>query len=257
MITVLSPAKKLTTDCFAKGNAHTKPIFLDDSNSLVGILKNYKPDQLQTLMGISQNLSELNWERFQSWTSDYAPSISREAFFSFKGDTYNGLDAESLTEKDIIFAQDNVRILSGLYGLLKPLDLMLPYRLEMGTKLNNSRGKNLYEFWGENIANYISNELSNHRHKIIINCASNEYFKSIKNDSLSASVITPEFKEVKNGTTKIISFYAKKARGMMAKFIIVNRIDNIKDILSFNEDGYSLDASLSTEIKPVFTRNQS
>ena len=257
MITVLSPAKKLTTDCFAKGNAHTKPIFLDDSNSLVGILKNYKPDQLQTLMGISQNLSELNWERFQSWTSDYAPSISREAFFSFKGDTYNGLDAESLTEKDIIFAQDNVRILSGLYGLLKPLDLMLPYRLEMGTKLNNSRGKNLYEFWGENIANYISNELSNHRHKIIINCASNEYFKSIKNDSLSASVITPEFKEVKNGTTKMISFYAKKARGMMAKFIIVNRIDNIKDILSFNEDGYSLDASLSTEIKPVFIRNQS
>ena len=257
MITVLSPAKKLTTDCFAKGNAHTKPIFLDDSNSLVGILKNYKPDQLQTLMGISQNLSELNWERFQSWTSDYAPSISREAFFSFKGDTYNGLDAESLTEKDIIFAQDNVRILSGLYGLLKPLDLMLPYRLEMGTKLNNSRGKNLYEFWGENIANYISNELSNHRHKIIINCASNEYFKSIKNDSLSASVITPEFKEVKNGTTKMISFYAKKARGMMAKFIIVNRIDNIKDILSFNEDGYCLDASLSTEIKPVFTRNQS
>jgi cytoplasmic iron level regulating protein YaaA (DUF328/UPF0246 family) len=257
MITVLSPAKKLTTDCFAKGNAHTKPIFLDDSNSLVGILKNYKPDQLQTLMGISQNLSELNWERFQSWTSDYAPSISREAFFSFKGDTYNGLDAESLTEKDIIFAQDNVRILSGLYGLLKPLDLMLPYRLEMGTKLNNSRGKNLYEFWGENIANYISNELSNHRHKIIINCASNEYFKSIKNDALSASVITPEFKEVKNGTTKMISFYAKKARGMMAKFIIVNRIDNIKDILSFNEDGYSLDASLSTEIKPVFTRNQS
>jgi len=257
MITVLSPAKKLTTDCFAKGNAHTKPIFLDDSNSLVGILKNYKPEQLQTLMGISQNLSELNWERFQSWTSDYAPSISREAFFSFKGDTYNGLDAESLTEKDIIFAQDNVRILSGLYGLLKPLDLMLPYRLEMGTKLNNSRGKNLYEFWGENIANYISNELSNHRHKIIINCASNEYFKSIKNDSLSASVITPEFKEVKNGTTKMISFYAKKARGMMAKFIIVNRIDNIKDILSFNEDGYSLDASLSTEIKPVFTRNQS
>ena len=257
MITVLSPAKKLTTDCFAKGNAHTKPIFLDDSNSLVGILKNYKPDQLQTLMGISQNLSELNWERFQSWTSDYAPSISREAFFSFKGDTYNGLDAESLTEKDIIFAQDNVRILSGLYGLLKPLDLMLPYRLEMGTKLNNSRGKNLYEFWGENIANYISNELSNHRHKIIINCASNEYFKSIKNDSLSASVITPEFKEVKNGTTKMISFYAKKARGMMAKFIIVNRIDNIEDILSFNEDGYSLDASLSTEIKPVFTRNQS
>jgi hypothetical protein len=171
MITVLSPAKKLSTDCFAKGSAYTKPVFLEDSNRLVNILKDYKPDQLQILMGISQNLSTLNWERFQSWTSDYAPSISREAFFSFKGDTYTGLNAESLSEKDVIFAQDNVRILSGLYGVLKPLDLMLPYRLEMGTKLQNSRGKNLYDFWGSSIAMNISNELKSHKQKVIINCA--------------------------------------------------------------------------------------
>jgi len=257
MITVLSPAKKLSTECSPKGSAHTKPIFLKDSNSLVDILKKYKPDQLQTLMGISQNLSELNWERFQSWTSDYGPNTAREAFFSFKGDTYNGLDAESLTEKDIIFAQDNTRILSGLYGLLKPLDLMLPYRLEMGTRLDNKKGKNLYEFWGGSIAMNISKELNEHKHKVIINCASNEYFKSISNNSLEAEIITPEFKEIKNGNIKIISFYAKKARGMMARYIIDNRINNVKGILSFNEDGYSLDASLSTKIKPVFTRNQS
>ena len=208
-------------------------------------------------MGISQNLSEINWERFQSWTSDYGPNTAREAFFSFNGDTYNGLEAESLTEKDIIFAQDNTRILSGLYGLLKPLDLMLPYRLEMGTRLDNKKGKNLYEFWGSRIAMHISKELNEHEHKVIINCASNEYFKSISNNSLEAEIITPEFKEIKNGNIKMISFYAKKARGMMARYIIENRINNVKGILSFNEDGYSLDASLSTEIKPVFTRNQS
>ena len=167
MITVLSPAKKLSSECSSKGNAHTKPVFLDQSDSLVEILKKMKPDQLQNLMGISQNLSELNWERFQSWTSDYSPNASREAFFTFKGDTYNGLDADTLSEKDVLFAQDNIRILSGLYGLLKPLDLMLPYRLEMGTRLNNNKGKNLYEFWGDSIAANISTELKNHNHKIL------------------------------------------------------------------------------------------
>jgi len=257
MITVLSPAKKLSTDCSAKGNAYTKPVFLEDSDKLVSILKDYKPDQLQNLMGISQNLSELNWERFQSWTSDYAPSISREAFFSFKGDTYTGLNAESLSEKDVIFAQDNVRILSGLYGVLKPLDLMLPYRLEMGTKLQNIRGKNLYDFWGSSIAMNISNELNGHKQKVIINCASNEYSKSIANQFLEVAVITPEFKEIKNDTIKMISFYAKKARGMMARYIIDNRIDSSEEILSFNLDGYSFDPSLSSKMKPVFTRNQS
>ena len=257
MITVLSPAKKLSSECSSKGNAHTKPVFLDQSDSLVEILKKMKPDQLQNLMGISQNLSELNWERFQSWTSDYSPNVSREAFFTFKGDTYNGLDADTLSEKDVLFAQDNIRILSGLYGLLKPLDLMLPYRLEMGTRLNNNKGKNLYEFWGDSIAVNISTELKNHNHKIIVNCASNEYFKSISNGSLEAMVITPEFKEIKNGSLKMISFYAKKARGMMARHIIENRINDPKDLLSFDSDGYSYDASLSTDIKPVFTRSQS
>ena len=257
MITVLSPAKKLSPECNSNGSAYTKPVFLDQSENLVEILKSYDPVGLQSLMGISQNLSELNWERYQSWTSNFSPDIAREAVYSFKGDTYTGLDADSLAEKDIIFAQDNVRILSGLYGVLKPLDLMLPYRLEMGTRLENKNGKNLYEFWGDSLSEIISRELDTHKDKALINCASNEYFKSISNEFLEASVITPEFKEIKNGTIKMISFYAKKARGMMARYIIENRIDDVEDILSFNLDGYSYDSALSTESKPVFTRSQS
>jgi hypothetical protein len=207
-------------------------------------------------MGISQNLSELNWERFQFWTSDFSPDISRQAVYSFKGDTYSGLDADTLSEKDIIFAQDQVRILSGLYGVLKPLDLMLPYRLEMGTKLDNEKGKNLYEFWGDRISSTISKELEDHKDRTIINCASIEYFKSINNSSLNANVLTPEFKEIKNDKIRMISFFAKKARGMMARFIIENRIDSTDQILKFDLAGYKYDPSLSEDVKPVFTRAQ-
>ena len=150
-------------------------------------------------MGISEKLSELNWERYQSWTSNFSTDLSREAMYLFKGDTYEGLNAETLNESDISFAQDNIRILSGLYGVLRPLDLMLPYRLEMGTKLQNSAGKNLYEFWGDQLSNELIKELNNHKEKTIINCASNEYFKSIDNSGLNAEVVTPVFKEMKNG----------------------------------------------------------
>ena len=254
MITVLSPAKKLSPECNSNGSAYTKPVFLSQSANLVEILKSYDPVGLQSLMGISQNLSELNWERYQSWTSNFSPDLAREAVYSFKGDTYTGLDADSLKEKDIIFAQDNVRILSGLYGILKPLDLMLPYRLEMGTRLENKNGKNLYEFWGDSLSETISSELDTHKDKVVINCASNEYFKSIDNEALGVSVITPEFKEIKNGKTRMISFFAKKARGMMARFIVENRIDFSEQILDFNMAGYKFDQSLSSQGKPVFTR---
>ena len=256
MITILSPAKKLSSECNSNGSAYTKPVFLDQSENLVEILKSYDPVDLQSLMGISQNLSELNWERIQSWTSNFSPDIARQAVYSFKGDTYTGLDADSLTDRDIIFAQDNVRILSGLYGVLKPLDLMLPYRLEMGTKLENGNGKNLYEFWGDRLSEIISHDLNTHKDKVIINCASNEYFKSINNKALSAKVITPEFKEIKNGKTRMISFFAKQARGMMARFIVENRIEFSEQILDFNMAGYKFDQSLSNQEKPVFTRNQ-
>ena len=256
MITVLSPAKKLSPECIANGNTYTRPIFLDRSNNLVTILKSIDPVGLQSLMGISQNLSELNWERFQSWTSDFSPDTSRQAAYSFKGDTYTGLDADSLSKKDMTFAQDTLRILSGLYGVLRPLDLMLPYRLEMGTKLDNNKGKNLYEFWGHSISETIIQDLKDHKDKTILNCASNEYFKSIDNSSLNANIVTPEFKEIKNGKTRMISFFAKKARGMMARFVIENRIEDKDSILDFNMAGYKYDSSLSEEIKPVFTRKQ-
>ena len=246
MITVLSPAKKLSAECSSKGSAHTKPTFLNDSKSLIKILKDFKPDQLQDLMGISQNLSELNFERFQSWTSDYSPSISREAFFSFKGDTYTGLDAESLTEKDVIFAQDNVRILSGLYGVLKPLDLMLPYRLEMGTRLQNNRGKNLYDFWGNILMDSLLSEMQDD--EVLVNLASNEYSKVLNLGRFNRSVITPVFKDYKNGNFKVVSFFAKKARGEMARFIIRNKIKTIDDIMLFNTDGYKFSEAKEGEL---------
>ena len=256
MITVLSPAKKLSAECSSNGSAYTKPVFLGHSENLVEILRSFDPIGLQSLMGISENLSELNWERFQNWTSDFSPGIARQAVYSFKGDTYTGLDADTLSEKDIIFAQDKVRILSGLYGVLKPLDLMLPYRLEMGTRLDNKKGKNLYEFWGGRISETISQDLEDHKDKTVINCASNEYFKSINNSSLNANVVAPEFKEIKNGKTRMISFFAKKARGMMARFIVENRIEDAEQILDFNMAGYKYDPSLSEKVRPVFTRVQ-
>ena len=168
MITVLSPAKKLSAECSSNGSAYTRPVFLDHSENLVEILRSFDPIGLQSLMGISENLSELNWERFQNWTSDFSPDIARQAVYSFKGDTYTGLDADSLSEKDIIFAQDKLRILSGLYGVLKPLDLMLPYRLEMGTRIDNKKGKNLYEFWGGRISETISQDLEDHKDNYLI-----------------------------------------------------------------------------------------
>ena len=179
-----------------------------------------------------------------------------ESAYWFLGDTYTGLDAESLDDNDMDFAQKHTRILSGLYGVLRPLDLMMPYRLEMGTKLKNKVGKDLYEYWGDTLSNSISEELRNHQHNVVINCASIEYFRSIDRPSLNAEVITPQFKEYKNGKLKMISFFAKQARGLMARYIIQNKIIEGKDILSFNLGGYSYDPSISSPASPVFTRTQ-
>lgn len=256
MITLLSPAKKLADDCSAFGSAHTQPVFLERSKELIHILSAFDPPALESLMGISSKLSEINWERFQNWTSNTSSDTAREAVYSFKGDTYDGLDAESLTSSDISYAQKSVRILSGLYGVLKPLDLMLPYRLEMGTKLKNNAGNHLYAFWGQDLSKSISEEMKSYGKRSIINCASNEYFKSVNNAGLNADVITPVFKEVKHGKARILSFYAKKARGMMARFIIENQIENPDDILNFDRGGYRYDQNLSENGRPVFTRPQ-
>jgi len=234
MITVLSPAKKLSKKCSANTSTFTEPKFLAQSQELITILKKKSPEELQELMGISENLSILNWERFQSWKLPLNKNDSREAIFCFEGDTYTGLNANDLNKQDIAFAQNHARILSGLYGLLRPLDLILPYRLEMGTRLMNDEGNNLYHFWGDKLVKAISKELDSHDEKILINCASVEYFKSLNQDSLDIKVITPQFKEMKNGKYKIISFFAKKARGMMARYIIKNQIGDPKSILQFD-----------------------
>ena len=256
MITVLSPAKKLSKECINKTENHNMPRFLDQSSELVSQLKGMEPGDLMSLMGISENLAILNWERMQNWNRSLRPESSMESAYCFLGDTYTGLDAESLNDNDMDFAQKHTRILSGLYGILRPLDLMMPYRLEMGTKLKNKVGKDLYEYWGDTLSNSISEELSNHEHNVVINCASIEYFRSIDRPSLNAEVITPQFKEYKNGKLKMISFFAKRARGMMARYIIQNKINDGKDILSFNLGGYSYDPSISTPASPVFTRTQ-
>ncbi len=254
MITVLSPAKKLSTECGAYGKNYTHPSFLNASQTLVNQLKELDPPAIQSLMGISEKLSELNWERYQSWVDSAGPENSREAIYTFLGDTYTGLEAQSLSAEDIGFAQENTRILSGLYGILKPLDLIQPHRLEMGTKLASKSGKNLYEYWNHSLSQSISQELDGHSSATVINCASVEYFKSIDLPELIANVITPQFKELKNGRIRMVSFFAKKARGMMARYIIQNRIQDPNDILSFNLDRYSYNKSLSTTLSPVFTR---
>ena len=256
MITVLSPAKKLSKNCFGHDFNSTQPDYLNQSDKLASILKSFDPPTLMDVMGISENLSLLNWERFQNWETPFSSNNSRQAIFTFEGDTYTGLDADSLSESEVLFAQDHTRILSGLYGILKPLDLIMPYRLEMGTKLKNGKGDNLYEFWGEKLSKSLSLELESHVEKFVVNCASVEYFKSVNNKALSAEIITPIFKEIKNGKVRIISIFAKKARGMMARFIIKNQINNPNDILHFDFGGYSYDKSLSSINSPVFTRQQ-
>ena len=256
MLTVLSPAKKLSNECYSDTESPQPPQFLNQSEELVAQLKQMDPVDLMSLMGISENLATLNWERMKSWNKSFKPDNSREAVYSFQGDTYIGLDVETLGSDDLQFAQDNIRILSGLYGILRPLDLMMPYRLEMGTKLKNRLGNNLYEYWNDTLAHSFNKELNSHGRNVVINCASVEYFKSIDRPALGAKVITPQFKEIKEGKLRMISFFAKKARGMMARFIIQNRIENEKDILAFNLGGYTFNNSLSTPLEPVFTRPQ-
>ena len=241
MITVLSPAKKLSKEPCAHTATFTQPEFLRESETLVQGLRELDPPSLQSLMGISDNLSVMNWERYQAWTLPFEPGSARQAFYTFMGDTYVGLDANTLSDDEVLFAQKNTRILSGLYGVLKPLDLMMPYRLEMGTKLENKFGKNLYDYWSTTLSESISKELD---------------FKSLDNSELKAKVITPLFKEFRNGEPRMISFFAKKARGMMARFIIQNRIQSVKNILAFDLDGYTYDHALSSPFQPVFTRAQ-
>ena len=205
-------------------------------------------------MSLSDKLGALNYERFQEWETPFTKSNSKQAILAFKGDVYQGLDAESLSETELIWAQKHVRILSGLYGILKPMDLMQPYRLEMGTKFATKRGQNLYDFWNSIITEELNKNFSSDNTNLL-NLASNEYFKSIKVSELKANVISPVFMDKKNGKYKIISFFAKKARGLMTRYVIKNRIEDITDIQNFEEGGYFFSEAMSEDNKPVFCRD--
>ena len=254
MLIVISPAKKLDYETPVKNKKFTMPGFLDDSAELITTLRQYSAMDLAELMHLSMKLAELNFDRYYSWKKNYDESDARQCLLAFKGDVYAGLDAESFKQKDLDYAQSHLRILSGLYGVLRPLDLMMPYRLEMGTKLENDRGKNLYEFWGDKITDAINRQLKAQKDDILINLASNEYFKSVKPKKVEGRIITPQFKENKNGQFKMIGIYAKKARGLMSRYILLNRLKDPEDIKAFDYEGYAFNASLSNDDQWVFTR---
>ena len=255
MIAVIAPAKRLDYDSDLSVEDFSIAEHLKESKKLIKELQKKSPEDLSSLMGLSENLSILNFERNMNWQVPKKPSNEvRQAIFAFKGDVYVGLDAETLSKSDIKYAQKNLAILSGLYGLLKPLDLMYPYRLEMGTKMKNENGKNLYEFWGNKITTSINALAKKNNSKGIINLASVEYFSSVKTENLDLPVYSPVFKDFKNGKYKIISFFAKKARGSMARFVIQNKIKNPADLNKFNLDGYKYSKKDSSEYSPVFLR---
>ena len=257
MIIVLSPAKTLDYD-FDFSNQHSVPTFLNQSSKLIKLLKKKEPKDIASLMGLSDKLATLNYDRYQTWTASKTVSNdSKPSMLVFKGDVYQGLHAESLSKNDLNFAQKHLRILSGLYGILKPLDLMKPYRLEMGTKLETSKGNNLYEFWGDKIQKNVLSELKDMKSDLIVNLASKEYSSVLGKMSEDINLVSPTFKDYKNGNYKIISFYAKKARGLMARWIIKNKIQNFEDLVDFNLDGYSFSKKESTVTTPVFLRKLS
>jgi uncharacterized protein len=249
---VISPAKSLDFEKQLPNNLYSKPAYLKQTKTIVALLKKLKPRDLSNLMDISDQLAQLNWQRNKAFKTPFTLENARPAIYAFNGDVYLGLDSYSIPEDKMNILQNKLRILSGQYGLLKPLDLMQPYRLEMGTQLVVNDSKNLYEFWKETITNALNKELKNK--ELFINLASNEYFSVIDVKKLKVPVITPEFKDYKDGKLKMISFFAKKARGMMVRYIIDHDIETLEGLKRFNYDGYAFDESLSMVNKLVFTR---
>jgi cytoplasmic iron level regulating protein YaaA (DUF328/UPF0246 family) len=254
MLVVISPAKTLDYETPTTTATHSLPNYLDDSAELITQLRQLSPLEVSELMGISEKLGNLNFGRFLNWQPKCTTENAKQAILAFKGDVYTGLDAENFSENELVWSQDHLRILSGLYGLLRPLDLMQPYRLEMGTRLPNKKGKNLYDFWGSKITDGLNKLLSEMGSQVLVNLASNEYFKSVHLGHLNANVITPIFKDWKNGQYKIISFYAKKARGLMSRYIIENKMSEPEDMKKFDVAGYSYNAGMSSASEWVFTR---
>jgi cytoplasmic iron level regulating protein YaaA (DUF328/UPF0246 family) len=254
MLLVVSPAKKLDFESPLATTKTTQASLLAQSEILIERCLELSSDEIASLMKLSDKLAGLNAARFGEWSLPFTPENARQAVLAFNGDVYSGLDANSFSDGDFNFAQQHFRILSGLYGLLKPLDLMQAYRLEMGTKLENVRGANLYQFWGDIITNELNQALVEQGDDVLINLASNEYFKAVNKKSLNATIITPQFKDWKNGQYKMISFYAKKARGLMARYIIQNQISNVEQVKNFNLAGYQFSTDFSQGNELVFTR---
>ena len=252
---VISPAKTLDYESPWHAPQTTLPRLPEDSAELVDVLRKLAPFEISALMGISDKLGELNAERFQRWQWPFPEGEARPAIFAFKGDVYTGLEAETLSEQGLLAAQKSLRILSGLYGLLRPLDLMLPYRLEMGTRLETPRGKTLYAFWGDRITQLLKSDMAADGDKALVNLASNEYFKALKPKQLGVPVITPVFKDLKGRDYKIVSFWAKKARGMMTRFILDNGIDDVDGLRDFNVGGYVFNPAMSDDTTLTFTRD--
>ena len=256
MLMVISPAKTLDYETPPATARFTLPQYLDHSQELIEQLRTLSPQQIGELMHLSDKLSGLNAARFGSWIPDFTPDNAKQALLAFKGDVYTGLNAVDFSEADFDYAQAHLRMLSGLYGLLRPLDLMQPYRLEMGTKLANARGKDLYAFWGTRISEWLNEALAEQGDDVLLNLASNEYFSAVKKSALNARIINTEFKDLKNGQHKIISFYAKKARGMMSRFVIKERINNPADLKQFDAQGYRYSAEQSKPDLLVFLRDE-
>lgn len=254
MLMVISPAKTLDFETLPTTSEHTTPDFLDDSAELIEQLREMSPHAISALMKISDKLGNLNFDRYLSWDKKFTPANAKQALLAFKGDVYTGLNAESMSGDDLLWAQDHLRILSGLYGLLRPLDLIQAYRLEMGTKLANGRGKDLYQFWGSQITDALNQQQADESLPVLVNLASNEYFKSVQSKQLNAEIITPVFKDWKGDKYKIISFYAKKARGLMVAYIIRNRLNDVEQIKNFDSEGYVYNPAMSSAREWVFTR---
>lgn len=256
MLILLSPAKSLNFEDHFKTPDTSLPRFLDRSSELIEILRGFSAADLSKLMGISDALAKLNVERNKNWSPEPTDENSRAAIFAFRGDTYIGFDADTMTENDLIYAQDHLRILSGLYGVLKPLDLIQPYRLEMGSRMANSEGKNLYAFWGRKVTDAINEDLRDRPDEVVVNLASDEYFRVIDRGILKHDIVHPVFMDAKNGSYKVISFYAKRARGMMARWILENRPETRLDLQDFDWGGYRFSKEASVSVEPVFLRDE-
>jgi cytoplasmic iron level regulating protein YaaA (DUF328/UPF0246 family) len=255
MLTVISPAKTLDFDTPPTTRKSTQPLFLERSAELVEGARAMSPEDIRGLMGVSEKIADLNHRRFMNWGMPFTLDNAKQSVLAFKGDVYTGLEADTLNTAQLNFAQKHLCILSGLYGLLRPLDLMQPYRLEMGLKFANRGGANLYEFWGDSITRAMNAQLKKSGSRVLVNLASNEYFKSVQAGALDAEIITPVFKDLKGDKYRIISFYAKKARGQMARFIIDRELNEPDGLKKFRVDGYRYNKGESTARELVFTRD--